>query len=245
MPNTILHKRSTTTGVTPAANSLTPGELAINTADGKVFTKRSDGTVVSLATTGNLSQFASTTSSQLATLISDETGSGALVFGTSPAITTSITTPSTVFDVFNTTATTVNAFGAATNLTIGASTGTTTVQNDLSVSKGITSTEGYKIGSGAINAQTGISYTLLSSDNGKIVTFNNSNAVTVNVPSGLGAGFTCTLLSLGDGKVTLTQSSTTLNWYGGTGNIAIAGKFGSAALVAYSANTFSVSGTLQ
>lgn len=50
MPNTILHKRSTTTGVTPAANTLTPGELAINTADGKVFTKKNDGTVISLVT---------------------------------------------------------------------------------------------------------------------------------------------------------------------------------------------------
>lgn len=50
MPNTILHKRSTTTGVTPAANTLTPGELAINTADGKVFTKKNDGTVITLVT---------------------------------------------------------------------------------------------------------------------------------------------------------------------------------------------------
>jgi len=39
-------------------------------------------------TTSPLSQFASTTSLQLLGVISDETGSGALVFGTSPAITT-------------------------------------------------------------------------------------------------------------------------------------------------------------
>jgi hypothetical protein len=38
--------------------------------------------------TGNLSQFAATTSSQLAGVISDETGSGALVFATSPTLTT-------------------------------------------------------------------------------------------------------------------------------------------------------------
>jgi hypothetical protein len=37
---------------------------------------------------GTLAQFASTTSLQLKTLLSDETGSGAAVFGTSPAITT-------------------------------------------------------------------------------------------------------------------------------------------------------------
>lgn len=39
-----------------------------------------------LATTGNLSQFASTTSAQLAGIISDETGSGALVFANSPTL---------------------------------------------------------------------------------------------------------------------------------------------------------------
>jgi hypothetical protein len=39
-------------------------------------------------TSGKLSQFASTTSSELAGVISDETGSGALVFATSPTLTT-------------------------------------------------------------------------------------------------------------------------------------------------------------
>lgn len=40
-----------------------------------------------------LSQFASTTSAQLAGIISDETGSGSLVFATTPTFTTNITTP--------------------------------------------------------------------------------------------------------------------------------------------------------
>ena len=40
------------------------------------------------ATTANLSQFASTTSAQLAGVISDETGTGALVFATSPSLVT-------------------------------------------------------------------------------------------------------------------------------------------------------------
>jgi len=45
-------------------------------------------TTGTLATTGNLSQFAATTSAQLLGVISDETGSGSLVFGTSPTIAT-------------------------------------------------------------------------------------------------------------------------------------------------------------
>lgn len=45
-------------------------------------------------TTGTLAQFAATTSAQLAGVVSDETGSGSLVFGTSPTLTTAtISTP--------------------------------------------------------------------------------------------------------------------------------------------------------
>lgn len=77
-------------------------------------------------TASPLSQFAATTSAQLAGVISDETGSGALVFGTSPAltspdITTSITTPSATFSIASANATTVNFAGAATTLNMGGS----------------------------------------------------------------------------------------------------------------------------
>lgn len=48
MANTILHKRSSTASATPSAGSLTAGELAINTADGKLFTKKTNGTVVEI-----------------------------------------------------------------------------------------------------------------------------------------------------------------------------------------------------
>jgi hypothetical protein len=50
------------------------------------------GTVFAL-TSGNLSQFASTTSAQLASIISDETGSGGLVFANSPTFTGSPVIP--------------------------------------------------------------------------------------------------------------------------------------------------------
>jgi hypothetical protein len=44
-----------------------------------------------------------------------------------------LTTDQLIFDIVNTTATTVNAFGAATTLNIGAATGTTHIKNDLDV----------------------------------------------------------------------------------------------------------------
>ena len=62
------------------------------TADRTITLPDATGTV---ALTTDLSQFAATSSAQLATLISDETGSGALVFATSPTLVTpALGTPS-------------------------------------------------------------------------------------------------------------------------------------------------------
>ena len=57
---------------------------------------------------------------------------------TSPNITTSITTPSTSFDLINATATTLNLGGAATTFNVGAATGTMTVANTTLAAKAIT-----------------------------------------------------------------------------------------------------------
>jgi hypothetical protein len=72
------------------------------------------------------------------TLASGVTASSLTSFGASPAITTSLTTPSSSFDLINTTATTVNFAGAATTLSVGAGTGTTTINNNLSMASGKT-----------------------------------------------------------------------------------------------------------
>lgn len=48
MANTIQLKRSSTAGAVPSAGSLAAGELAVNTADGKLYTKKDDGTVVAI-----------------------------------------------------------------------------------------------------------------------------------------------------------------------------------------------------
>ena len=112
--------------ITSASNvTLTSGVSSVN---GRT------AAVVGLAETANgLSQFAATTSSELAGVISDETGTGNLVFGTSPAITTSLTTPSTSFALVNTTATTVDFAGAGTTVNIGAVTGNTNIRNNMVV----------------------------------------------------------------------------------------------------------------
>ena len=49
---TIKHKRSAVSGSVPTPGDLTPGELALNTADGKLFTKKANGAVIELTTPG-------------------------------------------------------------------------------------------------------------------------------------------------------------------------------------------------
>jgi hypothetical protein len=51
MPNTIRHKRSSTAGLVPGTGSLDQGELAINIADGKFYTKNSSNSVINLGIT--------------------------------------------------------------------------------------------------------------------------------------------------------------------------------------------------
>ncbi|MBI2442392.1 MAG: hypothetical protein HYV40_00600 [Candidatus Levybacteria bacterium] len=68
-------------------------------------------------------------SSVLLDTLTDETGTGVAVFGTSPDITTSLTTGSSSFNLINATATTINFAGASTTLTIGGTTGTAAVRN--------------------------------------------------------------------------------------------------------------------
>lgn len=94
-----------------------------------------------------------------------------------------------------------------------------------------------------INVQTGTTYTLQTSDNGKIVTLNNASAVTVTVPSGLGSGFNCTLIQLGVGTVSVSASGTTIN--NRNSHTSIAGQYGSATLLSYTSNSFLFQGDTQ
>ena len=45
MSNTITIKRNSSSGNNPSASDLTTGELAVNTADAKLFVKHSDGSI--------------------------------------------------------------------------------------------------------------------------------------------------------------------------------------------------------
>jgi|TARA_R100000479_G_scaffold172009_1_gene116132 hypothetical protein len=92
----------------------------------------------------------------------------------------------------------------------------------------------------SINDQTGTAYTLLASDNGKVVVLNNASAVTVTVPSGLGAGFNCSFVQKGAGQVSFTASSTTIN--NRQSHTKINAQYGVASIVAYAADIFVLAG---
>jgi len=70
-------------------SDITPGTSGnVLTSDGTIWTSAAASGGGNAQTANPLSQFAATTSAQLAGVISDETGSGALVFGTSPTLVT-------------------------------------------------------------------------------------------------------------------------------------------------------------
>lgn len=86
---------------------------------------------------GTLAEFNSAlTDADFATIAGAETLTNKTL--TSPSIGTSLTTASTSFDLLNTTATTINLGGAATTLSIGATSGTTTFNNSVTISGDLT-----------------------------------------------------------------------------------------------------------
>lgn len=116
---------------------------------------------------GKVSSTSIDTSAELAALLTNETGTGAVMFGTSPAVTTSITTPSTSFTAFAgaTTLLTIGGTGASASLfvpstldTTSSTTGAIRTSGGISAMKalniGTTATIGGAITSGGVAVPT-------------------------------------------------------------------------------------------
>jgi hypothetical protein len=125
--------------------------------------------------------------------------------------------------------------------------------NDISYTIGNISTTGNLTGGNAststlagfaanLNVQTGTSYQLTASDNGKIITLNNTGAITLTVPS-LFAGFNCMLIQLGAGQVAITGSGTTIS--NRSGLTKSGGTNAIVTLIAINANTFISGGDMS
>jgi hypothetical protein len=230
------------------SESLTNKKLGSLTTNGLVTTSSGDGTLSVTAMGANVATFLGTPSSaNLASAVSDETGSGALVFGTSPAITspaitTSLTTPSTSFDLINTTATTVNFARAATALTIGANTGTTAIQNALTV--GGTTT----LGPAEIQTESA-SFTATVLLQGKIVQITGASNIEITVPA---EGIGQTNFPIGSQITFIRNTSGTVQFVAGAGvtlrsdasKFFISTQYSAATLIKFAADEWYVVGNL-
>jgi hypothetical protein len=111
----------------------TPASGTLTNATGLPITTGVSGLGANVATF-----LATPSSANLINVVTDESGTGTLIFNTSPNINTSVTTSSVSFDLINTTATTVNFAGAATTLSIGNASGNTSLNGNVTVGGNLT-----------------------------------------------------------------------------------------------------------
>jgi hypothetical protein len=131
----------TGTGLLVFSNSPTLVSPILGTPTSATLTNAT-GLPISTGVSGlgaNVATFLATPSStNLINAVTDESGTGTLVFNTSPNINTSITTSSASFSLINATATTVNFAGAATTLSIGNASGNTSLNGNVTVGGNLT-----------------------------------------------------------------------------------------------------------
>ena len=140
----------------------------------------------------NVATFLATPSSaNLAAAVTGETGSGALVFDTSPTFTTSVIGGATMA-VFNTVSTNISGFGAATTMTLGATTGNAYVRNPT-LTLGATT--------GTITTASGDANTLFLSPYGSVI-LAPVNATQVNDGDQVELRLTNTIDGLGTVQIT-------------------------------------------
>lgn len=100
-----------------------------------------------------------------------------------------------------------------------------------------------RLGQGFAKVVTSTTYTLLAADHGKHIFFQNSSAITVTVPSGLGTHFSCRIVQDSTGQVTVAAGSgVTLNAYSGW--VKTAGQHAGATLINKGAELYTLFGQL-
>ena len=265
MANTIRHKRSATTSTVPTSGALATGELAINTADGKLFLKKDDNTIVQVGNqpAGSSGQVQTNSSGSFYAdggLVYDKTtagfeslrvGSGSVRFLN---ITGRVATGSGASAIHSNNALDIEAVNGNT-ITIGDASGNydgtkiVVDQTDISFLGATTvtidcpvSSSGYVLSSSGIQAKTA-SYTLVAADNGKVITMSVATANTLTVPASLAVGFNCTIIQIGAGATTITASGTTLNSV--SSFLKISAQHGSASIISYASNVYNVAGSLS
>jgi hypothetical protein len=108
-----------------------------------------------------------------------------------------------------------NSGGVLTATAIGSGGSVTSVATSCGLSGGTITTTGTLIRSAAVNAQTGTSYAILSTDCGKLLTLSNASAVAVTIAqagsAGFPAGYLLDIENEGAGTVTITPTTSTID----------------------------------
>lgn len=107
----------------------------------------------------------------------------------------------------------------------------------------VTADAGFAISAGSINTQAGTTYTLQAVDNGKVILFTNAGSVAVTVPAALAVGFSCTIIQVGTGQVSLNASGTTLRLVGSANKTAA--QYATMTVFSHVANEFIVGGNVS
>jgi len=170
--------------------------------------------------TGSLATFlGAPTSANLAAVVTDETGSGSLVFATGPTINSPVITGTIAAS---------GSTGASGQYLSSTATGiawVTPATTNL-----------------VLNPQTGTTYTLVSSDLNKLVTLSNSSAITLTIPSAtFTTGQQINIQQLGAGQVTVQGDGTST--FTGTGT-KLRTQYSAATIVCTGTNTFTLIGDL-
>jgi hypothetical protein len=100
----------------------------------------------------------------------------------------------------------------------------------------------YQLTSAGIITEAGTTRTLSATDNGKVIYCTSNSAITITCAAGLGAGFSCTIIQAGTGKITVAAGGQTLVSYSSL--VSTAGQYAAISVICPVANTFLLSGNL-
>lgn len=163
------------------------------------------------------------------------TTKGALIVGTGSSTYTQLTPGSNGFVLTANSATSSGLEWTAPTVT---PTNTVSLTNKTLTSPNI-ETPITKIG---FNANTGTSYSLVLSDRDKLVTFSNTSAITVTIPSGVfSAGEYVNVQQINTGQVTIQGDGTST--FTGTGN-KLRTRYSAATIICTGVNTFTLVGDI-
>lgn len=200
--------------------------LTIGTNSSHVLAFEANGTKFGLLRTNGRWDFKNSALEGVIGIANDQTA--AIILGVGRGTTTTANNPFVAF-----TSTGALAAGSA-RLRFNPSTGAMLTDNVTTFVAPITP---------AINNQSGTTYALQSSDNGKVIVITNASPITVTVPSGLPIGFNVLVEQGGAGKITFATSGTTIN------NLfsfsTTSGQYAVATLYSKATDTYNLSGNLE